>query len=58
MRDVAAGKTAIDIKTKKFGRAMVEGGKGNGDPHRRLARAGYFHSPSRDSFGRKIPSVV
>jgi integrase len=28
MRDVAAGKTAIDIKTKKFGRAMVEGGKG------------------------------
>lgn len=28
MRDVAAGKTAVDIKTKKFGRAMVEGGKG------------------------------
>jgi integrase len=28
MRDVAAGKTAIDVKTKKFGRAMVEGGKG------------------------------
>jgi hypothetical protein len=28
MRDVAAGKTAVDVKTKKFGRAMVEGGKG------------------------------
>jgi integrase len=28
MRDVAAGKTAADVRTKKFGRAMVEGGKG------------------------------
>jgi integrase len=28
MRDVAAGKTAVDVKTKKFGRAMVEGGRG------------------------------
>ena len=28
MREVAAGKTAIDVRTKKFGRAMVEGGKG------------------------------
>lgn len=28
MRDVAAGKTAADIKTKKRGRAIVEGGKG------------------------------
>ena len=28
MRDVAAGKTAIDEKTKKRGRAIVEGGKG------------------------------
>ncbi|MDQ6868362.1 MAG: N-terminal phage integrase SAM-like domain-containing protein [Pseudomonadota bacterium] len=27
MRGVAAGKTAIDVKTKKFGRAMVEGPK-------------------------------
>lgn len=28
MRDVAHGKTAIDVKTKKRGRAIVEGGKG------------------------------
>lgn len=28
MRDVAAGKTATDEKTKKHGRAIVEGGKG------------------------------
>ncbi len=28
MRDVAAGKTAADVKTKKRGRAIVEGGKG------------------------------
>ena len=28
MRDVAAGKTAVDEKTKKRGRAIVEGGKG------------------------------
>lgn len=28
MRDVAAGKTAADIKTKKQGRAIVTGGKG------------------------------
>ena len=28
MRDVAIGKTAADIKTNKFGRAIVEGGKG------------------------------
>ena len=28
MRDVAAGKTAADVKTKKHGRAIVEGGKG------------------------------
>lgn len=28
MRDVAAGKTAADVKTRKFGRAIVEGGKG------------------------------
>jgi integrase len=28
MRDVAAGKTAADEKTKKHGRAIVEGGKG------------------------------
>lgn len=28
MRDVAAGKTAVDIKTGRFGRAIVEGGKG------------------------------
>ncbi|MER9142037.1 site-specific integrase [Mesorhizobium sp. M0871] len=28
MRDVAAGKTAADIKTKARGRAIVEGGKG------------------------------
>jgi integrase len=28
MRDVAAGKTAANIKTGKFGRAIVEGGKG------------------------------
>ncbi|MEP7241547.1 MAG: site-specific integrase [Devosia sp.] len=28
MRDVAAGKTAADVKTKKYGRAIVEGGKG------------------------------
>jgi integrase len=28
MRDVASGKTAADVKTKKFGRAIVEGGKG------------------------------
>ncbi len=28
MRDVAAGKTAADVKTKKHGRAIVTGGKG------------------------------
>jgi integrase len=28
MRDVANGKTATDVKTGKFGRAIVEGGKG------------------------------
>ena len=28
MRDVAKGKTKADIKTKKWGRAIVEGGKG------------------------------
>jgi len=28
MRDVAKGKTAADVKTKKRGRAIVEGGKG------------------------------
>jgi integrase len=28
MRDVAAGKTAVDVRTKKRGRAIVEGGKG------------------------------
>jgi integrase len=28
MRDVAAGKTAVDVKTKAHGRAIVEGGKG------------------------------
>lgn len=28
MRDVASGKTAVDEKTGKFGRAIVEGGKG------------------------------
>lgn len=28
LRDVAAGKTATDVKTGKFGRAIVEGGKG------------------------------
>jgi integrase len=28
MRDVAAGKTAADVKTGKHGRAIVEGGKG------------------------------
>jgi len=28
MRDVAAGRTAADIKTGRFGRAIVEGGKG------------------------------
>lgn len=28
MRDVANGKTAADVKTGKFGRAIVEGGKG------------------------------
>ena len=28
LRDVAIGKTAADIKTNKFGRAIVEGGKG------------------------------
>jgi integrase len=28
MRDVASGKTAIDVKTRKHGRAIVEGGKG------------------------------
>jgi integrase len=28
MRDVANGKTAIDVKTGKHGRAIVEGGKG------------------------------
>lgn len=28
MRDVAAGKTAVDEKTKRRGRAIVEGGKG------------------------------
>ena len=28
MRDVADGKTATDVKTKKRGRAIVEGGKG------------------------------
>jgi integrase len=28
MRDVAKGKTRADIKTKKWGRAIVEGGKG------------------------------
>jgi integrase len=28
MRDVAAGKTAADVKTGKWGRAIVEGGKG------------------------------
>ena len=28
MRDVASGKTAADVKTKKRGRAIVEGGKG------------------------------
>ena len=28
MRDVAAGKTAADVKTKSHGRAIVEGGKG------------------------------
>ena len=28
MRDVAAGKTAVDVKTKFRGRAIVEGGKG------------------------------
>lgn len=28
MRDVSAGKTAADVKTKKRGRAIVEGGKG------------------------------
>lgn len=28
MRDVANGKTAADVKTKKHGRAIVEGGKG------------------------------
>ncbi len=28
MRDVSSGKTAADVKTKKFGRAIVEGGKG------------------------------
>jgi len=28
MRDVASGKTAVDEKTKKRGRAIVEGGKG------------------------------
>jgi integrase len=28
MRDVAGGKTATDVKTKKYGRAIVEGGKG------------------------------
>lgn len=28
VRDVTAGKTAVDVKTKKRGRAIVEGGKG------------------------------
>jgi integrase len=28
MREVASGKTAIDVKTKRRGRAIVEGGKG------------------------------
>ena len=28
MKDVAKGKTAVDVKTKKRGRAIVEGGKG------------------------------
>jgi hypothetical protein len=28
IRDVANGKTAVDVKTKKRGRAIVEGGKG------------------------------
>lgn len=28
MRDVAAGKTAVDVRTKARGRAIVEGGKG------------------------------
>jgi len=28
MRDVSNGKTAVDVKTKKRGRAIVEGGKG------------------------------
>lgn len=28
IRDVATGKTAADVKTGKFGRAIVEGGKG------------------------------
>jgi integrase len=28
MNDVASGKTALDVKTKKFGRAIVSGGEG------------------------------
>lgn len=28
MNDVASGKTALDVKTKKFGRAIVRGGEG------------------------------
>lgn len=28
LRDIAAGKTAVDVKTKKRGRAIVSGGKG------------------------------
>ena len=32
LQDVAAGKTAVDLKTRKRGRAIVKGGKGTATP--------------------------
>lgn len=36
LRDVAMGKTAVDVKTRKHGRAMVRGGKGTATRTTRL----------------------
>ena len=52
MQDVAKGKTAADVKTVKFGRAVVKGGKGTATRTVRTpGRYFQFRSPAQTSKG-------